>query len=98
MPLAQAPVMPREVPAPSPTMKTFAAHPEVTVEEDGLVGVHLDLRIVHDGARVEDAGDDGVELLQRAQMWRMIFSRRGTASLEVAGGDRVAGERRRDPH
>ena len=55
-----------------------AAHPEVTVEEDGLVGVHLDLRIVHDGARVEDAGDDGVELLQRRQMWRMILA--GTAS------------------
>src|SRR5450830_1351189 len=38
-------------------------HPEMAVEKGGLVGVHLDLRVVHDGARVEDAGDDGVELL-----------------------------------
>ena len=77
MPLARAPVTSREVLAPSPTMKTLPAHPEVTVEEDGLAGVHLDLRIVHDGARVEDAGDDGACFRAfAAQMWRMIWPAR----------------------
>ena len=68
----------------------------MTVEEDGLVGVHLDLRIVHDGAQVEDAGTMVSSFFSAAQMWRMIFSRHGESEV---GGDRVAGgERRRDPH
>ena len=37
------------------------AHPEMAIQEGRLVRVHLDLGIVHDGARVEDPGDDGVE-------------------------------------
>ena len=36
------------------------AHPEMAIQEGRLVRVHLDLGIVHDGARVEDPGDYGV--------------------------------------
>ncbi len=39
----------------------MAGHPTVIIAENRFVGVHLDFRIVHDGAGMQDAGDNGVE-------------------------------------
>ena len=62
-----------------------AAHPEVTVEEDGLVGVHLDLRIVHDGARWRTPGTMVSSFFSAAQMWRMILAGTAVRSPAVTG-------------
>src|SRR5512139_3953365 len=46
-----------------PDHKDVPAHPEMSIQKCRFVRIHFDLRIVHDCARMEDAGDNGVEHL-----------------------------------
>jgi len=40
-----------------------AGHPEMIVDVLRLVGIELDLRIIHDGRRMEDTRHDGFQIL-----------------------------------